>query len=176
MRDTLCTLPGGVESPGGYRFFHPRLSIHASNGFIYTGTGASWVIFRRGHDCSIADSITVDAPQADVTAAQKSAIRVKFRELGVDSAFTGDDRFGLKVPAFGRLIFQPNGQLWAISYAAPYARADSVTVFSPNGRFVGRQRLPDRFRLYSLTDSTAIGLRFDEDEVAKIVAFRLGKP
>lgn len=171
--DTICVLDGSRETPSGYRFFHAALNTVLVNKILYTGDGSAGVIIMRNLACQPLRVFSLSSVRREVTPHIIDSVRRIFSDRGIDSSLTQEDRFEKTIPAFGRMVVGSNGLIWLTSYAVPYTTPDSVTVYSPDGRLLGAQRLPPTFRLMEASDSALLGTVSDEDGIVSIAVIAL---
>jgi len=76
-------------------------------------------------------------------------------------------------PAYGRLLVDEEGFLWAAEPTRYPHPAGSWTVFAPDGRLLGVVTMPERFRLHQAGPDWVLGVWRDELDVEFVVLFPL---
>lgn len=80
------------------------------------------------------------------------------------------------LPAFESLLVDRDGNLWAQSFEVPGAPERTWSVFTPEGRWLGEIRFPDRFRPLEIGVDYVLGRFGDELDVEHIQLWELVKP
>ncbi len=78
-------------------------------------------------------------------------------------------------PAYGPLLVDADGNLWAGSYAAYPKPPASWRVFAPDGRAIGSLRMPERFRPFQIGSDWVLGVGRDEFDVEYVHLYELIK-
>jgi hypothetical protein len=86
-------------------------------------------------------------------------------------------------PAFGKIIEDPEGNVWIEHYRFIYAHYQSPqptptawSVFDPSGQFLGEVIMPASFLVSSITRDQVLGFWLDEFDVQHVRVYRLTKP
>jgi len=181
-----------AEVPGDDRFFQngnlgPRL------------LGRRTVIAARGSDVAIG---TADAPEVmfhDVRTDIRRLVRWPDSSLDVRAedihaiteelvaAASSPERargiriqlrdytFPKRLPAYGRLLFDREGNLWVEHTRRPGESLNRWRVLSPSGGLLGSVRLPSRFEPMSITSSQVVGVWRDGLDVEYVWVLELRK-
>lgn len=79
-------------------------------------------------------------------------------------------------PAYGQLLLDPDGNLWAAEYARHPSPPTRWTVFDRGGRLLGIVTMPDRFDLRQVGRDRVLGVWRDPLEVEYVRRYPLVKP
>ncbi len=94
--------------------------------------------------------------------------------------------FATTAPALSRMMLRDDGELWVSPFQvgvglpgpaaslAPTA-AQTWNVFAPDGRWIANVSLPPRFEPYEIGSDYVAGVQFDDDDVERVVVWRLVK-
>ncbi len=78
-------------------------------------------------------------------------------------------------PAYGRLLVDADGSLWAAEQTRYPTTPRMWQVFSPDGRLLGAVVMPERFRLFQVGIDWVLGVGLDEVDVEYVQLYRLEK-
>lgn len=175
--DELFLLSSSTGRPAGF-----RIPVFGLNRAVATDGRAAFVRTGRGREIAEYDTrgrLTklIRWSGADLT------ITPDRLESGLRSLFGGDEgavtRYDLPVPetepGFGRLLFDSRGYLWVSEYAQYLQDANTWSVFSPEGAYLGDIEFPDRFRVLDIGLDRILGRRKDAADRESIEIVRLNR-
>ncbi|MEZ4495135.1 MAG: hypothetical protein R3C29_17700 [Dehalococcoidia bacterium] len=173
VRHDIGRYPAGWEDPKGYRFFGWTLITRLAGDRIYLGTNDRWEIVAISLRGDTIQHFRKSWEPRPVTAADREALQRTFAERHAVPGFADADRFAPTVPAFGRLLVDPKGRLWAPEYAPPYHAPTQVTVMGSTGLTLGALALPEGFRPSEVGADYMLGWRRDGDGLLTLALYRL---
>ncbi len=88
------------------------------------------------------------------------------------SGYAGKAHSDLK-PWLSQVIVDDTGHLWTLEYDPYWRPIRTWSVFTPEGRWLGRVRAPDNLRVTEIRSDQVIGVFRDENEVEFVVRHRL---
>jgi hypothetical protein len=80
------------------------------------------------------------------------------------------------LPAHGRILFDPDGNLWVEAYQLPGQGAIPWTVYDPRGNQLGRVSVPERLIVYEVGREHVLGMSWDEFDVEYVHLYGLVEP
>jgi hypothetical protein len=200
LRDTLFTLPAGRSFEIGdgtarIRLFEaePIWTLVGDTRVAY-GMNDNYRIQLRRMDGGVERIIVKDFTRQSVTESDRSGIldflRRAWVEAGVPPAamdqLMAGVTFGDFYPAFSNLLGGPGGTLWVQqvrsgrqmleaggSFDVQDIGAPNWDIFDREGRYLGTQRLPDRFQPVRVRDRHIYGVWRDDLDVQHVVRLRI---
>jgi len=156
-------------------------SAAASGDDVYVGDQEQFEVFRYSADGRLRQIVRI--PDVDLSIARADVDHLTDRELArVPESRRPALRAHLESmdlpptrPAYGRLLVDEKGFLWAAEPTRYPHPAGSWTVFAPDGRLLGVVPMPERFRLHQAGPDWVLGVWRDELDVEFVVLFPLRK-
>ncbi len=155
-----------------------QLAVGGDSVFVGSGDAVEFRVYGRNGLRRV-----VRADHAPVPVAAADAERYRREELeGVTGP--GRDRleryltqvpFPATLPAHGRLLVDDLGYLWVLHSRPSWDRTVEWTIFAPDGRWLGRLRMPDAFRAMHIGRDFVLGRHVDEEGVESIRLYALDR-
>jgi len=136
---------------------------------VLTEDGTRVRLIRRDADLTLAKS-TIARFEASIDTIRNEAYRKGRRQLMRDLGYPD------RLPAYDRLFFDPDGDLWARHYVVADERPSHWSVFDPSGRWLGVVVIPGGLRLFDIGDDYVLGRATDSLGVEYVEEHRLDKP
>jgi hypothetical protein len=150
---------------------------------FYIGNSEAYEIFAFGPSGRLERIIRLDRPLTPVT--QRDVDRLKSEEIA-DADSENEERtietFFASVPvpehmpAFGRFAVDVLGYLWVSEYKGPFVEEPEWTIFDPEGRIVGRVRMPAGTGILEIGQDYVLGRFTDELDVEYVQLWPLTRP
>lgn len=154
--------------------------LAVGDSLIYLATGDQYEIAVLDPTGKLVRSIRRPGERAPVSSADVS----RFKEEQLASARSDDARRSLEttlaemsypevMPAHGPLRVDDDGNLWVQEYSPWRDEPSRWSVYSEEGRVLGRVTLPARFTVHQLGSDFVLGVRRDEYDIEQVVIFPL---
>lgn len=171
-----------LKTPGGGRTavgvpFSPGVAVAVDpRGFVWTGTTDRWRLHQQGLAGDTVRVVELAAEPVPVTAAdrQKALEGLKwFTDQGgrIDEGLIPGHK-----PAFSDVMVAPDGHLWVRPSLAADEPGAAFDVFDPDGRYLGRVRVPggiSRFPPAVVRGDALLGMARDSLDVPYVVRMRI---
>ena len=188
-QDTIAVIPGRevfISSEDGRAVMNTPLFAHTSVAsvrdseivlgdqstfalWIYHGAGPTHVYRITGVDLRLSRGDVAGAIAARIAQAppeRMTAARTHYAGMAVPETR----------PAYGALAVDRRGDVWVSTYSPTAEPARAWYVFSPDGRWLGEIRMPERFSVLDIGDDWILGVWRDSLDVERVRLYRLLEP
>lgn len=197
--DTILAVPGGESYPilgreGKYSFparwalgFGRVTTVRVTPDAIWVGTAAAFELARYDSGGTLRRLVRFAAPPAPVEAADRAADQA--RELENLRRWRASEqlvaqareaieatRYATEFPPYATFYVSDAGELWVEGSRRPLDEVRRYLVFDPEGMLVGRLALPPRTRPLWIGRDHLVGRSLDEDDVERVVVYRVQRP
>lgn len=185
LLDTVGLFPGleiyvRQDRSVGYAPFGHITTIDVYDDLVYVGTGDRMEIRAYSPEGDLERIIR--GPRLDLTVSQE--LIAQYREQTLEEISDPDmrDRTEARLreleypkyrPAYVEILVDASGNLWASRYEAHIRYSSTWTVFDSAGRLLGEINLPDRFRVFDVTDRYVLGLWQDQSDVEYVQMYEI---
>lgn len=156
----------------------PQTAVHGT-GFYY-GESDEYEIGYYAANGELQRLIRLARPSREVSADLKEQYVADLLERSSNEQFrTRLERiveempFPETLPAFQRMLVDPEGNLWVADYPPPGGARTHWSVFDPDGRWLGALDTPNGLTVYQIGTDFILGRRLDELNVERLDLYRL---
>lgn len=198
VRDTLATVPWGesfgVETGTGRRRMlvplprpYGRATSAAVGGnLLYVGTGERFEVAVHDTTGRLVRLVRIPAVADSLPRAAVDSYQARVRRRVEQGDSSAADRallgalerapYPATVPAYERIVADPDGMLWVLD-AAPMTR-EAVTwrVFDPSGRYLGIVPMPSRFVVHEIGRDYVLGVWTADDGGREVRLYPIERP
>lgn len=175
-RQFELTTPGGgmmaVSVP-----FSPGVAVAVDpRGFVWTGTTDRWRLHQQSPAGDTVRVVERAAEALPVTAADRQEAIAGLEGFTRQGGRIDESRIPRHKPAFLDVTVAPDGHLWVRPTLPAGERGAAFDVFDPEGRYLGRVRLPggmSRWPPAIVRGDAVLGMAHDSLDVAYVVRARI---
>ncbi len=168
---------GTVTSMNVMRFpFSRTAQARVAAGRVHLAWPDRWMVRSLTPDGALARIASRPVPAEPFEGAYADALRAQRREdTGAPAKVDPLEGIPLPktLPAFGRMLAEPDGHLWLERFARPGDDTPRWDVLDPRGRHLGTVTLPRGLRLTHVAPGWVTGVRPDEMDVERVESHAL---
>jgi hypothetical protein len=190
-RDTIAWIRGiehlQVGTEWRWLAFSPNTEVAVGQDHVFTGDSESFEIRVHTLDGRLLRIIRVDVPSTPVTPEDLDRFKRGFLEMVRGQPDAGrmmpyyertmaELPVAETMPAFGALVADAAGRLWAQAYDAFNEGPGRWFVFDGEGRLIARVETPPRLRVFEIGRDYVLGIAPDEVGVEHVVVYGFEAP
>ncbi|HEX8392543.1 MAG TPA: 6-bladed beta-propeller [Longimicrobium sp.] len=149
-------------------------------GRLWSGTGAEYRIARHAPGGDTLLLVEKEFEPVPVSVAERDSIPLQYKWFTDQGGKMDLSRVPASKPAFSGFVTDDRGWLWVMPTMPANARATTLDVFTPEGRYQGAVTLPVQLSAYLplvIRGPHLYTVALNDDEVPQVVRYRLqGRP
>lgn len=183
--DTLPTAPMLLQRGQGFSFtrvpFTTPTSVAVGDTLLHAGTGATYQIDSYDGTGRHVRSVRLDREPRPVTEAAVERVLDENSDGDAEARAELAERYDMMtlpatMPTFRRMLVDRTDHLWVEDYRPVLSMPQVWTVFDPDGRALGRIRIPTDLTLLDVGPDWVLALMQDELALQYVVLHKLMRP